>query len=131
MSTAATSTVSASDRVRPRRDSRPAPPNGRSWRHGSHLERPGIGWTTARFPARHGHQGTGLRIEQVIDNTPSRTVAAHERIGFTEKWLALGFAKTQRREHVDRGTGLADPHDRHKSDAGCPAASGLPTKVSL
>ena len=86
---------------------------------------------TARFPARHVHQGTRLRIEQVIDNTSSRTIAAHERIGFTEKWFASGFAKTQRREHGDRGTGLADPHDRHKSDAGCRAGAALPTEVSL
>lgn len=46
-------------------------------------------------------RGTGLRIEQVIDNTSSRAIAAHERVGFTAKWLALGFAKTQRGEKLE------------------------------
>ena len=86
---------------------------------------------TATFHEHHGHQGIGLRIEQVIDNTSSRTIAAHECIRLTEEWLSLGFAKTQRRKHGDRGTGLADPHDRHKSDAVFGTGSGLPSEVSL
>jgi hypothetical protein len=84
-----------------------------------------------KFPPRHGHRDTRLGSEQVIDNTSSRTIAAHQRVGFAEKWLAARFAETQWGEHGDRGTGLADPHDRHRSDAGCRAGSGLPTEVSL
>jgi len=91
----------------------------------------GIRWVTATFHEHHGHQGIGLRVEQVIDNTSSRTIAGHECIRLTLEWLSWGFAKTQWGKHGDRGTGLADAHDRHTSDAGCRARSGLPTEVSL
>ncbi|MFL9936717.1 hypothetical protein P0D88_48935 [Paraburkholderia sp. RL18-103-BIB-C] len=49
---------------------------------------------------------TGLGSEQVIDNSSSGTIAAHQRVGFAEKWLAARFAETQWGEHGDEPPAL-------------------------
>jgi hypothetical protein len=50
--------------VRPRGDSRPALSNGRSWRHGSHLEPRRIGWMTAGFLRGMGIRAQGYELNK-------------------------------------------------------------------